>query len=118
MPQYAVLIYAGDSAHAPDASPADLAECDDHADELRAEDAMLAAYAFTPRASARSVRRTGVTEGPFVDAAEVVAGVYVVEAADLDEAVRIAGTNPVVRGGGGVEVRPVHSGGTIRAPRM
>ena len=119
MPQYAVLIYSEDSAHAPDATPEDIAECDDHAGELLAEDAMLSAYAFHPRAFARSIRDSGVTEGPFVDAAQVVAGVYVVEADDLDQALRIARTNPVVRGGhgGGVEVRPIHSGGSIRPPR-
>lgn len=119
MPQYAVLIYSEDSAHAPDAAPEDVAECDDHAAELMAEDAMLTAYAFLPRAHARSIRADGITEGPFVDAAQVVAGVYVLEAEDLDTALRIARTNPVVRGpgGGGVEVRPIHSGGVIRAPR-
>jgi hypothetical protein len=117
MPQYAVLIYSEDSAHAPDATPEDIAECDDHAGELLAADAMLAAYAFMPRALARSVRASGVTDGPFVDAEHVVAGVYVVEATDREQAVRIARTNPVVRSGGGVEVRPVHSGGMVRPPR-
>jgi hypothetical protein len=115
--QFAVLIYAADSAHAPDASEEDLAEPDGHAEELRAADAMLTAYAFTPREYAVSVRRDAATPGPFVDSEHVVAGFYVLEAADLDEAVRIAATNPVVRSGGGVEVRPVHSGGVIRAPR-
>jgi hypothetical protein len=117
MAQFAVLIYAVDSAHAPDASAEDLAEPDGHAEELLAADALLTAYAFTPREYAVSIRRDAVTAGPFVDAQHVVAGVYVLEAADLDEAVRIAATNPAVRSGGGVEVRPVHSGGVIRAPR-
>ena len=118
MPQYAVLIYAPDSAHAPDATPEDIRECDDHAGELLAADAMLAAYAFTPRDLAVAVRVDGVTDGPFVDADVVVAGVYVIEATDLDEAIRIARTNPVARTpGSGVEVRPIHSGGTIRPPR-
>jgi hypothetical protein len=74
---------------------------------------MRVAYAFTPRDLARSIRATGVTEGPFVDADQVVAGVYVLEAADLNSAVAIAATNPAVRGSGGVEVRLVHSGGVI-----
>jgi hypothetical protein len=118
MAQYAVLIYAPDSAHAPDATGEELRESDDHAAELLAADSMLAAYALTPRELATSVRVDGVTDGPFVDAKEVVAGFYVIEAADLDEALRIARTNPVTRTpGGGVEVRPVHSGGAVRAPR-
>jgi hypothetical protein len=50
-----------------------------------------------------------LTDGPFIDSKEVVAGFYVIEAPDLDAALAIAATNPVVRDGGGVEVRPVHS---------
>lgn len=113
MPLYAVLIYTADSLHAPDATADDLAEPNAHGDELAAGGSMRAAYAFTPRAHARSIRASGVTEGAFVDAPQAVAGVYVLEADDLDAAVAIAATNPEVRGSGGVEVRPVHSGGPI-----
>ncbi len=109
MAQYAVLIYANDSAHAPEATPEDLESCDRHADDLTASGAMLAAYALTPRDMATSVRADMITDGPFIDAKEVVAGFYVIEAPDLDAALAIAKTNPVVREGGGVEVRPVHS---------
>jgi hypothetical protein len=111
MGQYAVLIYANDSAHAPDAPAADTEQCDEHADELVDDGSMLAAYALTPRDMAKSVRADGVTDGPFIDAKEIVAGFYVIEAPDLDAALKIAGTNPALRDGGGVEVRPVHSGG-------
>ena len=70
---------------------------------------MLMAYALTPRDMATSIRGDTITDGPFVDSKEVVAGFYVIEAPDLDAALAIARTNPVVRDGGGVEVRPVHS---------
>lgn len=113
LPQYAVLIYTGDSAHSPSASEEDLAEPNGHGAELAASGAMRVAYAFTPRDLARSIRASGVTSGPFVDADQVVAGVYVLEAADLDAAVQIAATNPAIRGDGGVEVRLIHSGGVI-----
>lgn len=113
MPQYAVLIYAGDSAHDLDATEEDIAEPNAHGDEMAASGAMRVAYAFAPRALARSIRADGVTDGPFVDAPQVVAGVYVIEAADGDEALAIAGTNPAIRGANGVEVRLVHSGGVI-----
>jgi len=109
MAQYAVLIYASDSAHAPDATPEDLETCDDHSDDLADSGVMIAAYALTPRDMATSVRDDIITDGPFVDSKEVVAGFYVIEAPDLDAALAIARTNPVVRDGGGVEVRPVHS---------
>jgi hypothetical protein len=109
MAQYAILIYAQDSAHAPDATAQDIEACDEHSDDLAASGSMLAAYALTPRDMATSIRGDTITDGPFVDAKEVVAGFYVIEAPDLDAALAIARTNPAVRDGGGVEVRPVHS---------
>jgi hypothetical protein len=109
MAQYAVLIYAGDSAHAPDATPEDLETCDRHSEELERTGAMVLAYALTPRDMATSIRGDVITDGPFVDAKEIVAGFYVLEAPDLDAALALARLNPAVRDGGGVEVRPVHS---------
>ncbi len=47
-----------------------------------------------------------VTEGPFSEAREVVAGFYTVEAADWDEAVKLALTNPHVSSGS-IEIREV-----------
>jgi hypothetical protein len=109
MAQYAVLIYADDSSHAPDATPADTESSDHHSEELQASGAMIAAFALMPRDMATSIRGDVITDGPFVDSKEIVAGFYVIEAPDLDAALKIAGTNPVVRHGGAVEVRPVHS---------
>lgn len=113
MTQFGVLIYAGDSAHAPDASKDDIAECDAHADDMTAADAMVGAWAFTPRNMATSIRADGTTTGPFLDATTIVAGFYILEARDLDEAIALARTNPAVHGDGGVEVRPIHSGGMV-----
>lgn len=109
MAQYAVLIYAHDSAHAPDATPEDTESCDRHSNELAQGGSMVMAYALTPRDMATSIRGDAITDGPFVDAKEVIAGFYVIEAPDLDAALAIARLNPVVAEGGGVEVRPVHS---------
>ena len=64
MPQFAVLIYADDSAHAVDADPAALEEHGRHADDLEASGAMVLAYALTPRSEAVSVRRDATTAGP------------------------------------------------------
>jgi hypothetical protein len=113
MAQYAVLIYADDSAHATEATAEATATADVHAEELAGSGSMLLAYALTPRDLATSIRADRVTDGPFIDAKEVVAGFYILEAPDLDAALAVAGTNPVIRAGGGVEVRPVHSGGVI-----
>ena len=49
-----------------------------------------------------------VTDGPYAEAKEHLAGFYVVECADFDEAVGIAARVPDVLIGGSVEVRPVY----------
>jgi hypothetical protein len=115
MAQYAVLIYAGDSAHTLDATPEELAVFDRHAQELAQSGAMALAFALQPREMATSIRGDVVTDGPFLDAKEVIAGFYVIDAPDLDAALRIAGGNPATQQGGGVEVRPIASG-FVRAP--
>ena len=108
MAQYAVLIYGSDSAHAPEATAEDL-ESETGTRTTVDSGVMVAAYALTPRDMATSVREDIITDGPFIDSKEVVAGFYVIEAPDLDAALAIVRSNPVVREGGGVEVRPVHS---------
>jgi hypothetical protein len=113
MAQYAVLIYAGDSAHGADTEPADRQVHDQHARELEDAGCLAAAFALEPAATATSIRGDALTDGPFVDAKEVIAGFYVIDAPDLDAALRIAGRNPAIRQGGGVEVRPV-AGGFVR----
>ena len=46
-----------------------------------------------------------ITDGPFAESKEVLGGYYVIEAADLDEALAIAKEVPAPFGG--VEVRPI-----------
>ncbi len=64
---------------------------------------------LAPPASATTVRFDGtgqmlVTDGPFLEANEVIGGYAEIEVEDLDEALRLAKTWPP---GGTVEVRPV-----------
>jgi hypothetical protein len=112
MAQYAILIYANDAGDGAGAeAPAEaLRPHQRYADELVSSGAMVAAFALQPVATATSLRGDVVTDGPFVDTKEVVAGFYVIEAPDLDAALDIAGRNPALQQGGGVEVRPVRGG--------
>jgi hypothetical protein len=48
-----------------------------------------------------------VTDGPYLELKEVVGGVILLEAADIDEAVAVAATWPSLTGSTSVEVRPV-----------
>ncbi|GLY03742.1 MULTISPECIES: YciI family protein [Actinoplanes] len=102
MAQYAVLIYA--------AMAGDAEAHDRHAEELIGSGSLRAAFALEPEVT--SIRGGVVTDGPFTETKEVVAGFYVLEAPDLDTALRIAATNPAVQQGGGVEVRLVAGGFT------
>ncbi|GAA2377215.1 YciI family protein [Dactylosporangium salmoneum] len=111
MAQYAILIYAADPAPAGAESQAH----EQHAARLAESGALAAAFALEPAAKAATVRAGGVTDGPFVETKEVVAGFYVLDAPDLDAAVRLAATNPAVAQGGAVEVRAVE-GAFIRPP--
>ena len=52
-------------------------------------------------------RNRMVTDGPYTEAKELVAGFMVVQARDLDEAAELAGGCPMLQGTGCVEVRPV-----------
>ena len=58
--------------------------------------------------TAKTVRSTGVTDGPYIETKEVLGGYSVIEADSIDEAVEIAKTWPGVdRGWIVVEVRPI-----------
>lgn len=70
----------------------------------------MASEALQPVRTARSVQvrdgKVSVRDGPFTETKEILAGFYLIEAADLDEAVQIASEIPPVRVGT-IEVRPV-----------
>jgi hypothetical protein len=58
--------------------------------------------------TARTIRASGVTDGPFMETKEVLGGYSGIEADSIDEAVEIAKTWPGVdRGWITIEVRPI-----------
>jgi hypothetical protein len=67
---------------------------------------------LSPGGSARTVRGKDpgaiVTDGPFAETKEQIAGFDVLECADLDEAIEVAARHPMARAGV-VEVRPFRS---------
>ena len=71
---------------------------------------MLAGEALDGVATATTVRvvdgRTITTDGPFAETKETLGGFYLVEAADLDEAIAWAAMIPGARHGC-IEIRPV-----------
>jgi len=68
------------------------------------------ALRLQPTSTATTVRvragKTLRTDGPFAETREQLGGYYVIEAANLDEAIEIAARIPSARGGS-IEVRPL-----------
>jgi hypothetical protein len=64
-----------------------------------------------PAATATTLRLSGgerlLSDGPFAETKEQLGGFFVVEAANLDEAVELASKMPHLQDGGSVEIRPV-----------
>jgi len=92
--------------------------CLQHADELQAEGTLLGYQQLEPTDTARAVRQRGgrwaVTDGPFAETKELLAGFNLIEAPSMEEAVRIAQSFPWVKYGC-IEVRPVRDVGAVRA---
>jgi hypothetical protein len=111
MAQYLILLYEREQGYAE-------AGAELMAEVLAAHNALATKYgpavkggnALQPTSTATTVRADGaggftVTDGPFVETKEALGGYYLVEAADLDEAVAMAKDVPAPFGG--IEVRPI-----------
>ena len=111
MSQYLVLIYEDENGFAT-ASEQVLGEIYAEHSEFgeKYSSAIAGGNALQPTATATSIRGDGaggftVTDGPFAETKEVLGGYYLIEAADLDEAIATAKQVPARFGG--VEVRPI-----------
>jgi hypothetical protein len=111
--QYILLIY-GDESNMKNATQADrnamMAEYGEYTQSIVKSGHMKAGDGLQPSATATTVRvrdgKTLRTDGPFVESKEQLAGYYLVEAKDLDEATKLAARIPGARSGA-IEVRPV-----------
>ena len=108
--KYMLLIYGTDQAWDEAGREKCYEESTQLAHRLKAAGQYLAAAPLHPISTATSVRvREGkplVTDGPFAETREQLGGYFLIEAKDLDEAIRIAAVIPGARVGT-VEIRPV-----------
>ena len=78
--------------------------------DLRARGQCIASEALEPVSTATTVRvrhgRLSVTDGPFAETKEQLAGFYLIEARDLNEAIQLASKIPPAAVGS-IEVRPI-----------
>jgi hypothetical protein len=111
MSQYLILIYEDESGYA-NATPeviGEVMEGHNAFGEANAK-AIQGGNALQPTSTATTVRPDGaggftVTDGPFLETKEALGGYYLVEAADLDEAIALAKQVPAKFGV--LEVRPI-----------
>jgi hypothetical protein len=102
MAQYAVMIY-----ETPGELPPEVLEAHG-ALPGRIEEAggrTLGGMALEGPETATVIRDGLVTDGPFLESKEALAGVFVIEARDLDHAIALATMTPIVDGA--IEVRPL-----------
>jgi hypothetical protein len=85
-------------------------DCMAYDQALRKSGRCLASEALQPVRTAATVRvrngKVAIRDGPFTESKECIAGFYLIEAADLNEAIQLATQMPPARVGS-IEVRPV-----------
>ena len=91
-------------------------QCRPHLHELYASGHLVVDAG--PSLEAKGLRRKGgkvsVTDGPFIESKEMVGSAFIIEAGDMDDAIRIASIHPTTRVPVGEElgwrlvIRPIH----------
>lgn len=85
-------------------------ECLAYGETLGSSGRRIAAEALQPVHTATTVRvrngKVSITDGPFAETKEQLAGFYLINAKDLNEAIQLASKIPPARIGS-VEVRPI-----------
>src|ERR687885_446938 len=104
--KYLCLVYGEEQALAkmPDS------HCLAYDDEIRKSGHCIASEALQPVSTATTIRvrngKVSVTDGPFAETKEFLAGFYLIEARDLNEAIQLAARIPPAQVGS-IEVRPI-----------
>ncbi len=108
--KYMLLIYADEQAWTESERKLCYGESTELAHQLEASGQFIAASPLQPVATATSVRVRGgkrsVQDGPFAETREQLGGYFLIDVANLDEAIAVAGRIPGARKGT-VEIRPV-----------
>jgi hypothetical protein len=109
--KYMLLIYGAEDALDQEAREKCYGESTQFAHELKASGKFLGASPLHSVSKATSVRmregRRMVTDGPFAETHEQLGGYYLVDAANLDDAIEMAARIPGAKWGT-VEIRPIY----------
>ena len=104
--KYLCLVYGEEGA----LQKMDDAHCLEYDQSIRDSGHCIASEALESASTATTVRvrqgKVSIVDGPFAETKEQLAGFYMIEARDLDEAIRLASRIPPAEVGS-IEVRPV-----------
>ncbi|MFD0677142.1 MULTISPECIES: YciI family protein [unclassified Paenibacillus] len=91
-------------------------ECRPHLEELYKSGQVIIDAGLT--SETKCLRRTNgkvkIMDGPFIETKEMIGSAFLIEAQDMEEAIRIASLHPAVQVGAseqfgwGIEIRPIH----------
>jgi hypothetical protein len=113
--RYLLLIYGDEKAFegmelSPEDQGAEMQKWTDYTDWLQQKGWHLGGEALEPTSAATTVRENGgatlTTDGPFAETKEQLGGYYLINCANLDEAIEAASKIPSV-GRGSIEIRPI-----------
>lgn len=109
--RYLLLVCGEGQAHkAMEADGSFVANCHAWVDELRRRGALVATGGLRPPGDATTVRvrddQVLLSDGPFAETKELIAGFSLIECSDLDEALEVTAKHPAARYGM-IEVRPL-----------
>ncbi|TDF94395.1 YciI family protein [Paenibacillus piri] len=91
-------------------------ECRPHLEELYKSGQVIidAGLATETKCLRRANGKVKVMDGPFIETKEMIGSAFLIEAKDMEEAIRIASLHPTVQVGAGeqfgwgIEIRPIH----------
>jgi len=93
-------------------------ECKQHLEELYRSGHVMIDAGLSSESETKCLRRANgkvkVMDGPFIETKEMIGGAFLIEARDMEEAIRIASLHPTVQVGAGeqfgwgIEIRPIH----------
>jgi len=108
--KYMLLIYSAEDSWTGQQRQACLDKSTEICNQLQAEGKLIDASPLHPVDTATSIRvrnsQCQITDGPFAETTEQLGGYYIIDVADLDQAIAIAKRLPPAQKGT-VEIRPV-----------
>jgi len=91
-------------------------ECQPHLEELYRSGQVIvdAGLTLETKCLRRVDGKVRITDGPFIETREMIGSAFLIEAQDMEEAIRVASLHPTTQVSGGeqfgwgIEIRPIH----------